>query len=508
MADEGTALAEKETESGEELSDAEKLMAKLQEALSVDAQEIGPLRKKLTITIPRTVIDERLGEQFEELKRDAQVPGFRKGRAPIRLIEKRFGHDVGDQLTTQLLGSGYMAAVKKLELKTLGDPLVWVKMPEKTTDAHGMTKTVINEKLVDVETALDQIHMPKEGDFSFSCEVELRPSFELPPLDDIPVQKTARTITGEDLDAEIRRLLAFRSYYAPVENEPVQEDDLLVADVKLVCGETVVKEEANAMLAARDQRYENVQLAGFGDAAVGKRAGDELTLPVTFPEDHDTTEMRGQTGRFDAVIRDIKRMVVPELTPDLLSELGYADESDLKESVRSTLESHLHSAIQDDMRGQVSKYLLQKVECELPAGLSQRQTDRIISRRMIEMYQAGMPEAEIGKRVDELRASAHEEAVADLKLFFILEKIAEDREITVTEDELNGAIAGIAARRNKRFDRVRDELSQNDGLATLHMRLRDAKILDALLDKAAITEKKPAPKSKPKSKGKEKSTRD
>ena len=472
----------------EEMSDEEKLMAKLQEGIEVEVQDVGPLRKKLDISIPRALIDEQMGEQFDELKREAAVPGFRRGRAPLRLVQKRFGHDVGDQVTVQMVSNGYLAAVKKLELNTLGDPLVWAKVSEECTDESGMHKTMVSERLVSLEESLDHLHVPKEGDFSFSCEVELRPEFELPDLDGIPVEKPVRTITNDDVAAEIKRMLAFRGHYAPVEDQPVEADDLVVGDVKVVVDGDTIKAEANAMLAARDQRYQGLQLNGLGDALVGKKTGDRVQLEVTFPEDHDTPDLRGKSGTFELTIQDIKRLVIPELTTELLGELGYDDETDLREALKGGLEQRLQGDVKEVMRGQITSYLLENTDFELPESLSQRQADSIARRRMVEMLQSGVPQADVEKRVDELRVRAAEAAASDLKLFFVMDKIAGEREIEVSEDEINGAIASIAGMQGKRFDRVRDELLKNDGMNALYVRIRDAKILDSLLESANVTE--------------------
>jgi len=486
--DEVSVVEASDDEDQEELSDEEKLMAKLQEAIEVEIEDIGPLYKKLDIRIPRTVIDERMGEQFAELKREAAVPGFRRGRAPLRLVEKRFGHEVGDDTAAQLVSSGYLAATKKLDLKTLGDPLVWAKIPEEVVDESGMSKTVASDKLVTVEKALDHLRIPKEGDFTYSCEVELKPQFELPDLDGIAVTKPAETVTDDDVSEDIRRLLAFRGRYVPVESGPVKADDLVVGNMKVIVDGEAIKSEANAMLAARDQQYQGLDLKGFGEAVVGKSTGDEVQLAITVPDDYDTSELRGKGGTFELAIEDVKRLEIPELTTELLGEIGYDDEADFRATMRSNLEQRLAGRAKEAMRRQVTEHLLGATDFELPEGLSQRQADAIVRRRMVELYQSGMPEAEINKHLDELRVGATEEAASDLKSYFVLDKIADDREIDVSEDEVNGAIASIAAMQGKRFDRMRDELVKNDGMTALYLRLRDAKILDSLLESANVTE--------------------
>lgn len=476
----------------EEVSDEEKLMARLQEALAVQVEDLGPLRKKLSITIPRSLIDERLGEQFAELKREAMVPGFRRGRAPLRLVEKRFGHDVGDELSAQLVSNGYLAAVKKLELDPLGDPLVWAQVREPASDESGMNKTVVTEKLVTVEKALDHLRLPKEGDFAFSCEVELRPEFDLPDLEGIAVTRPVLTVTDQDVETEIKRRLAFRGRFEPVEGGRIEANDLLIGDLKVVVDGQAVKSETNAMIPARDQVYEGLSLDGWGKLVVGQPSGATVSLEVTFPEDYETPDLRGKHGTLEFTIHDLKRLAVPDLTSQLLEELGFEDESELHNLVKTDLEVRANNRVREAMRGQVIKYLVERTSFELPEKLSRQQTDAIVYRRMVDMLQAGLPEAEVNQRVDELRLRAAKEAEDDLKLFFLMDKIAQEREIDVSEDELNGAIAAMAGMRNMRFDRMRDELIKSRSMTALYLRIRDGKILDSLLDAAQIEDQPPA----------------
>ncbi|MDO8629563.1 MAG: hypothetical protein Q7R41_03650, partial [Phycisphaerales bacterium] len=137
---------------------------------------------------------------------------------------------------------------------------------------------------------------------------------------------------------------------------------------------------------------------------------------------------------------------------------------------------------------QIGEYLVEHTELAIPAGLSQRQTDRSVARRMIEMYRQGIPEAEIARATDEMHSKARDQVARDLKLYFVIEKIAEEQGTNISEEEMNTAIAEIARRSGKRFDRVRDELSKGDGLASLYLRIRDDKVLEHLLTDADVTE--------------------
>lgn len=477
MSDEELLEAEESAaaEEGEEEPEEKDLAAKLKEAVQVEVADAGTLRKRLTVSVPRETIAEQQTEQFDELSRDALVPGFRKGRAPRKLIIKRFGRDVNEQLKIDLLTRGYLAAVDKADLRVLGDPMICLP------GERG------GERLVSVEDAFDEIDLPAEGSMRFVCEVEVRPRFELPALEGIELKKPMVEITDEDVDAQIDRLRGLQGTFEPVIGK-VKEDDLVVVDLKLSIADKEAKSEENVQLAARPQVIEHIPVETLGEALIGKKAGDRAFVEVVAPQDHPTAEWRGQNARLELLIHDIKRLSLPELDERFLSDVGFDSAEELRKWVRQDMTARLGETIRDGLRNQACQYLLENTSVELPEGLSHRQAERVADRRLIELRRQGVPEADIHKRLDELRVKAKDDAVRDLKLFFIMEALAEKLEIHVGEDEVNGQIALMAQRYGRRFDRMRDELAKGDGLTNLYLHLRDEKIVDWLITKARITE--------------------
>ncbi len=508
MTDEELAVEQEEALEGaddgqeEEQSEEAKLLAKLKETISVTKEEIGPLHLKMTIEVPRETLQERMGEQFQDLRRDANVPGFRKGRAPMVLIEKRFGSEVGDQLVTQMLSSGYMAAAEKEELNTLGDPLIWCKVREERQSEDGTSKMVESEKLVPIDEAIRIIKIPKEGAFTFCCEIELKPEFDVPELTKIPVKKPVISISDDDVKEELRKMRAMQGSFQPVEDGTSEPDDLLYAEMKMIVDGEVIEQAESFDVPVRDTVVKGVPLEGFGEAASGKKCGEEITFSATIPDQHVRIDMRGKTAELRFKILEIKRLVIPDFDEATLRGMGFESEDDLRDMMKATMESELAATLQTGMRNQVVKYLLDTTELELPEGVSQRTTERMVARRMVDMaYRQNMAPADIEKAVDGMRAEAREDAANELKSLFILEKIAEDRDIDVAEEEINGAIAAIARRQNRRFDKVRDELTKGGGLTNLYLHLRDEKTLDSILVDAEITDE-PVAKTKPTAKKK------
>jgi len=498
-----------EPQDKEELSEEEQLLAKLQEAITVEKEEIGSLRLKLTISIPRETLDDRMGEQFAELKREADVPGFRKGHAPMKLIEKRFSRDVGDQVVSQLIGNGFLAAKEKENLDTLGNPLIWTKVKEPRV-VEGVEKTVETEKLLSIEEASEHIKLPSEGQLVFSCETDLKPQFTLPKLDSIPLEKPAITITDEHVDTELDRMRSMQGKFEPVTDGAVEADDLLFADVKVVVGDQELFSEENFDLPARDTRIKGLTVKGFGEAVVGKNIGEGAVVEITVPDDHENVSLRGKTGSFSATVREIKRFHKAPLDEALLSQAGYESEKELRSAIRGALEEKLDSMVKQANYGEIKEYLVENTELEVPQSLSENLTEQTLSRRKVELLREGLPQEEVDKKIDELRTETQEQAAKQVKLMFILADVADKLDITINEEELNGAIASIAASQNRRFDRVRDELASSGNISSLVMELRDDKVLSALWKQAEFTEakkKSPAKKSPKKKKSAKKSTK-
>jgi trigger factor len=456
------------TSEEQEQSDAEKL----KEVIDVQTESVGLLRTKITVTVPRDTVDERLHAQFDELRREAQVPGFRPGHAPMSLVEKRFGGEVKGELKDQLVAQAYMAAVEKQDLKVLGDP----------------------------DMDLEKIELPESGDLSFSCEVELQPEFDLPKLEGIEIKRPKIEISDQDVTGQIDRMRAMRGNFEPVEGGEVEQDDLVVADLQIYVDSESVHREENAQVYARPSVIDGVPVESLGDVLEGSKAGDACTAEVELPDTYRLEEHRGKKARIELAVQEIKRLVLPELDQKMLADFGAESEEDLRTWIQANLEARLDQQVRSAMRDQLYRYLLDNTSFDVPPDLSQRQTERVVNRRMLELLNQGVPETEVNKQLDQLRTTAGEQAAQDLKLFFVFQKIAEHLEVDVSEEEINSRIAQIAQSYNRRFDRVRDDLMRRGGMSEIYVTLREQKCVDRLLEQANVVDAEPAAESGKKAK--------
>ncbi len=448
-----------------------KLLEKLKTDVKVEQKEVGVLRKELRITVPAHVIADHMEHNYKELMHDAFVPGFRKGRAPRRLIEKRFGHEVRESLTTQIVGQSYYAVVENEKLDVLGEPLFAI-----TTDAGA--------KLVNFDEALQHLKLPDGGDLAYACEIELKPTFELPELKEIPIKAPKIEITDAMVAEQILHQRKRNGRFEPV-TDAAQVDDQVIADVVLMVAGQEVKREENVTVGVRPSRIDNIALMNLGEVLLGATPGETRTVPCTISDDYERSDLRGQAGQFEFKIHELKRLV-PEELADFLKSWGFDDEDEARAQFRQQLEAERSELTHRAKKTQVEEYLLTQTKLDLPEQFSARQTDRAVVRRIIELQQRGIPMSDIEVKIDELRTSAKEQVARDLRLAFILGKVAEALETQVTDEEVNTEIARMAASYGRRFDRVRDDLQSRGLLDSLVQQIREDKCITRLLDQARI----------------------
>lgn len=449
-----------------------RLLDDLKKELKVDVKDMGVLRKELHITVPEKIIADHMEHNYNELVHEAFVPGFRKGRAPRRLIEKRFGAEVRESLTSSMVGQSFFAATETQELDTLGEPRFRVETKE-------------GVKLVEIDEALQHLKLPDSGDFTYVCEVELKPKFELPELTGIEIQAPQIEITDNMVDEQILQRRKIRGRMEPVADGLAQKDDLVIADVTLKVDDEVVKHEDNVSFGVRPTSLEGIPILELEKTLSGAKPGENRTVKCKIPPDFDRVDLRGRDGQFELKIHELKRLA-PEPMPAFLESWGFEGEADARAHFRDELEAERERFQQRAQKAQIEEYLLAKTSLELPADFSARQTARAVIRKVVELQQRGIPASDIEVRIGELRTSASEEVARELKLSFVLEKVAEQLGVTVTDEEVNTEIARIARLYNRRFDRIRDDLQSRGLLGQLVEQIRDNKCIDRLLADAKV----------------------
>ncbi len=424
----------------------------------VDVSDAGTLKKKVTVTVPAKAIDAKRDEMFGELANTAQVPGFRIGRAPRRLIERRFGKEVGQDVRNAVLGDSLGKAITQSGLSVLGEP----------------------------DLDIEAIELPEEGDLIYDFEVEIAPDFELPELEGIPLTRQPSEVTDERVDSVIDRE-RMRDVGYEKTDEPAEEQDQIDV-VATIRGEDIDEQKSSATLRVAPGQVEGLPLVDLGEKVAGHKAGEKVELTVKVPEMHPNESWRGKELTVELDIQEVRRRVLPDVDDEYARNLGFESLAEMREEVAEMLRSRVEQEVQRDLRDQIRRYLLDKVEMDLPEGVAARHAERVLRRRLVELYQMGMPREQISEHMTEIQANIAEQSQSELKLAFILQKVADELDVDVTEEEVNARIAQMASAYNRRPERLRQELENEGALGQVATSLTEEKALEALLGKAAVTE--------------------
>jgi trigger factor len=427
---------------------------------TVTIEQAGPCRKKIIVEIPKETITKATDEQYETLRKEALVPGFRKGRAPRRLLEKRFGKDAGETVKLKLLADASDAAIKESKLAILREP----------------------------DIKYEKIELPAEGPMKFDFEVEVRPEFELPSLEGIPVEKPKAEVTDGHIDREIEMLRKYAGVWTPKDEGKVEAEDQVVADVMLNIEGQEQKLDNIEIHVKPNSFVGEIPVEKLDDVLVGAKTGDTQTVEVAVPKTYFKEDLRGKKVDMRITVKDIKWLKPAELNEDFIRKCGSANEEELRKTIRERLQSRLENQVKSAMAEQIYKYLLDKISFDLPLDVAGDQAVSLLRRQYVNLMMQGIPREQIDEHIEQLKASSEQQAQQQLKVFFIMDKVADKLGIKTTEEEINGHIAKLATQKHIRPERMKEEMERDGSLEQFKLEVREQKCVTKLLESAKITE--------------------
>lgn len=451
--EEGTAAEATAVASPEE-ADKNKL-PKLKQ--SVDIRDAGPCKKHITVTVEQESIEARLKQKFDELVVQSNVAGFRPGKAPRKIIEKRFHKDVGDQVKGEVLLSSLEQLAEEHDIAPLTAPNI------------DPTK----------------IELPEKGPMIYEFDVEVRPEFSLPNYKGLKLRRPIHTFKDEEVDGEFRRLISPDGQIVPKPEGKAGLGDILFAEVTFKLGERhigQIKEtgfQIDKQLAFRDGVAPK-----FSEQVAGANPGDKRVVDVELSQQVADQALRGQTIQAHFDIKDVKTLRLPELTPDYLKRFGVSSGEMLRELVSVYLQRRLEHMQRQSAREQVIQQIAASSSWQLPEDLLRRQAGKALARKRMELQGDGIPEKEIQNRLRLMQQDVLQSTALALKEHFVLQKIAEEEKIDVTEDDVNDEIERLANQRNESPRRLRAQLEREDMIDSLMAEMYERKALDLVLDSA------------------------
>ena len=439
--------------------ETEALLAPRKLDLDVEIIDLAPCKKRVKIAIARPEIERQFAETLGEMKREAQVPGFRPGRAPRQLVEKRFRKEVSGQVKNTLLAG----AIQQLDADYKLNP---IEQPDIDPTA---------------------IELPDEGPLRFELELEVRPEFELPEYKGLVVKRPTRAVLDADVDGRLKLIAEGYARVVPKFEGGAEIGDLITADLAFEFKGRVLNESKETQFRLQPElRFQDGTVPKAGEAFVGILPGEARTTDAVIGTSATDPALRGQTIQMTCRVHDLKQYQMPEMNAAFFDKLGFESESELRTLIKASLERQYETAQREAVRAAALDQLLRKVKIDLPPDLVSRQESTVLRRRISELRESGLDDNAIRAREASLRANAHEETTRSLREFFLLAKIAEAEDIKIDDDDFEMEIESIAARTDESPRRVRARLEKEGFQDLLMTQILERKALARVLEFATV----------------------
>ncbi|MCS6897714.1 MAG: trigger factor [Nitrospira sp.] len=387
--------------------------------------EAGPMKRTLKIEVPAEEVARRFSQAYGELNRQVHIPGFRPGKAPLALLEKRFAKTVEENVLRNLVPDFYDRAVKEAGISPV------------RVEIH----------------ALDRAAIKKDAPFTFTATVEIKPKFELRGYkapDPIVLKQDKRTVTDEQVDRAIEVL---REQQARLEGAPagstLAEGDYAVISLEgFLEGEPLegTKKENHLHRVGSKATVLGLDIDAH---LVGKKEGEIVEIAQPYPASHPDARVAGKTVTFRVCLNTIKQKKLPVLDDEFAKDCGpYASLRELRDKLRNEMEQALKREVEASHKEAILSHLATTYQFDLPESLVERELQTIVRQRLQERQQGqggGSAHQADDDEVRQVRETYRETAKRRVKVSLILEAIAEKEGLSVTEEDLNNEVSRLAS---------------------------------------------------------------
>ena len=412
----------------------------------------------LRIELPPEVVSKEWDAIASNYSRYARIPGYRPGKAPKQVIERKFRKEIQDELTKALVSKSYREAIEEKQLRVVS-----------LTDVG------------DVEFGDDR-------SMRFKATVVTAPEFDLPDYKNIPVQLPDTTVNEADVDAQIERLRDQTADFVDVAARELAMGDFAVLDFTGAIDGVAISDivpEASKNLHGGKKFWLHLApenfLPKFCEQIAGMKPGDTRSVQVEFPADFPVTEIAGKKADYAVTLSEIKEKVLPAVDDAFAAKIMPEKTlADLRHTIEHNLEHEKEHEIERAKEQQIIKFLHERISFDLPPPLLKNETRRALNELVHRNRERGVPDELLKGKEKELIEGAGSLAANRLKTNFILHRIAETEKVEVTREEIDEAIRTQAAHYNVSVDKMRKELEEHDRINGLAEEILLGKTLDFL----------------------------
>ena len=442
--------------------------------MNIEIEEVGPCKKLLKFEIPKETIDDEWQKQLKEVSKMAKVPGFRKGKAPRKLLEKNYGDKIMDDVKRAVVSGSYQQAIEENKLSPIGDP--------------------------DIGNFDLELGKP----LKFEITLEVLPTFELGDYKGMKLQRKPVSVTDEDIDKALETISKQKAQLAIVKTGKVKVEDFIICDCEVGINDEVVWSDQELEVMVSGSHVADINVPDLKDRLVGVKSGDKVSADVELGDSFSVEQHRNKSAKMEISIKEIKRPKSPKIDDELAKQVGYETLGELKEFMSKRLEMEKKRMAEGEMQEQISSKLIEMAGFEMPEDMIKHHTNERLHKYQLDLVNKGTPQEEIEKHTEDMKSASEEAVVRDFKMSLVLEHIAEKERIFVTEDDVNRRISEMAGMYGLDAAGMKKQLEKMNSMSNLRHQLRESKTLNLLMKEANIEEVKEEVKKTTKTKTKAK----
>ena len=442
--------------------------------MNIEIEEVGPCKKLLKFEIPKETIDDEWQKQLKEVSKMAKVPGFRKGKAPRKLLEKNYGDKIMDDVKRAVVSGSYQQAIEENKLSPIGDP--------------------------DIGNFDLELGKP----LKFEITLEVLPTFELGDYKGMKLQRKPVSVTDEDIDKALETISKQKAQLTIVKTGKVKVEDFIICDCEVGINDEVVWSDQELEVMVSGSHVADINVPELKDRLVGAKSGDKVSVDVELGDSFSVEQHRNKSAKMEISIKEIKRPKSPKIDDELAKQVGYDTLGELKEFMSKRLEMEKKRMAEGEMQEQISSKLIEMADFEMPEDMIKHHTNERLHKYQLDLVNKGTPQEEIEKHTEDMKSASEEAVVRDFKMSLVLEHIAEKERIFVTEDDVNRRISEMAGMYGLDAAGMKKQLEKMNSMSNLRHQLRESKTLNLLMKEANIEEVKEEVKKTTKTKTKAK----
>ncbi len=419
-------------------------------------------KREIQIEIPVEDVNRQTDSLIQKYQKLARIPGFRRGHVPASIIRQRFSEEIKTDMVEALIPRFFRQEAERLSLHPVSQPRV--------TDLH----------LHDGEP------------LRFKAAFEVLPEIKLQGYKELRADKPEIAVSEADVEQALADLRERHASFNPVEGRALADGDFAQVSLdgnpkspegegKTGEGQPVHMDEVLVEIAGKNTMPE------FTENLRGTNTGDERTFDVNYPEDTQDKRLAGKTFSYAVKVQAIKQKSLPELNDEFAKQLGeFQTMDDVRKAIRQQMESERKHEAEHAAKEKLVGELIQRNDFEVPDSLIEQQIDIRLERGLRALAAQGLT-AEQMKKMDlnRLRAGQREQAIHDVKAALLLERVAEEENMQVSDDELNHELEALAKQSKQTSEAVRARLTRDGGLDRIRTRIRNEKTLDFLYRQSA-----------------------